>query len=182
MSSASSEVPPSLALAAFLLFLVLERALELWMSARNSRRLFARGAREHGREHFPLLVALHTAFPLALVAEVLWLGARPGQLAAAWAALWAIAQVLRWTAMRSLGERWNTRVIVLPGAPLVTSGPYRWLRHPNYVAVAIELLAGPLAFGAWRTALLFSIANLLALRVRIRCEDRALGRTEPWRA
>lgn len=173
---------PALALAAFVLFLALARGVELWISARNARRMLARGAREHGREHFPLLVALHAAFPLALIAEVLWLDARPGPLAPAWAAVWTLAQVLRWAAMRALGERWNTRVIVLPGAPLVTHGPYRWLRHPNYVAVATELLAGPLAFGAWRTALVFSLANFLALRIRIRCEDEALGRMEPGRA
>ena len=78
--------------------------------------------------------------------------------------------------MRALGERWTTRVLVLPGRPRVRDGAYRWLRHPNYVAVVIEFVAAPLMFGAWRTALAFSLANLLALRVRIRCEERALAR------
>jgi methyltransferase len=80
--------------------------------------------------------------------------------------------------METLGERWNARVIVLPGAPRVRSGVYRFLRHPNYVAVALELLAGPLVFGAWRTAAVFTLANFFALRVRIRCENRALAAAE----
>jgi len=163
------------ALAAFLVFLLAQRTVELSLSARHARRLLARGAREHGRGHLPLLVLLHTLFPLALVAEVLGLHARPGTLWPLWMGLWLAAQGLRWAALRALGERWSIRVLVLPGAPLVRHGPYRWLRHPNYLAVAAELLAAPLMFGAWRTALVVSAANLLALRVRIRCEEEALA-------
>jgi methyltransferase len=170
--------PPFALLGCFIAYLALQRSAELWISSRNARRMFARGAREVGREHFPLLVLLHTLFPLALIAEVLWLGARPGRLAAAWGVLWVLAQGLRWASMEALGERWNARLIVLPGAPRIRSGPYRVLRHPNYVAVAIELLAGPLIFGAWRTAALFSILNFFTLRVRIRCENRALAEAE----
>ena len=171
---------PLLALGIFLAYLVVQRMSELWISARNARRLFARGAREMGREHFRWLVALHTLFPLALIAEVLWLGARPGPLTPCWVVVWVLAQGLRWVAMGTLGERWNARVIVLPGTSRVRKGPYRLLRHPNYVAVATELLAGPLIFGAWRTALVFSAANFFALRVRIRCENRALDEAESW--
>jgi methyltransferase len=148
---------------------------ELMLSARNSRRLLARGAREHGREHYPWLIALHALFPVALVVEVIVLGARPNVLAPLWLALWLGAQGMRYAAIRALGERWTTRVLVLPGAPLVHRGPYRWLRHPNYLAVVIELIAAPLIFGAWRTALVFSLANLPLLRVRIRCEEHALA-------
>ena len=162
-------------LTAYFVVLAAQRLSELILSARNARRLIARGAREHGRAHFPLIVALHALFPLALVGEVLVNGARPGPLAPLWLGLWLAAQALRYAAMRALGERWNVRVLVLPGAPLERRGPYRWLRHPNYVAVAIEFLAAPLLFGAWRTALMFSVANLAVLRVRIRCEDRALA-------
>lgn len=172
---AAGVAAPTLALTAFLAFLVAQRSHELILSARNARRLLARGAREHGREHFPALVLLHALCPLALIGEVLGLHARPGGLAPLWLALWLAAQGLRWAAMWALGERWSTRVIVLPGAPLVRRGPYRWLRHPNYLAVGIELLAAPLMFGAWRTALVFSAVNLVALRVRIRCEERALA-------
>jgi methyltransferase len=175
---------PVLALVLFLATLLGQRALELALSARHRRRLLARGAREQGREHYPLLVALHALFPLALIAEVVLLGARPGRWAPLWLVLWLAAQGLRYAAIRALGERWTTRVLVLPGEPLVRRGVYRWLRHPNYLAVVIELLAAPLMFGAWRTALGFSIANLLLLRVRVRCEERALARAvvEPPRA
>jgi methyltransferase len=168
---------PVAPLALFLLVLAAQRIGELVVAARNARRLLARGAREHGREHYPLLVLLHVLFPLALVAEVVALGARPGGLAPLWLGLWLAAQGLRYAAMRALGEHWNTRVLVLPGAPLVRRGPYRWLRHPNYLAVVIEFVAAPAMFGAWRTALAFSLANLLAMRVRIRSEERALAGT-----
>jgi methyltransferase len=162
-------------LAAFLGFLIVQRIAELILSARNAARLRARGAREYGRGHYPWLVALHTLFPIALVAEVLGLGARPGAAAPVWVGVWLAAQLLRYGAIRALGEHWNTRVLVVPAAPLVRRGPYRWLRHPNYVAVVLELLAAPLMFGAWRTALVFSFANLILLRIRIVCEEHALN-------
>ena len=174
MSAGLAGPAPLGTLAAFLLFVVAQRLAELALSARNARRLLARGAREYGREHFPFLVILHTLFPIALVSEVVCLGARPGPLTFAWLALWAGAQLLRYAAVRALGERWNVRVLVLPGAELVRHGPYRWLRHPNYLAVLVESVSGPMMFGAWRTALAFLIANLIVLRVRIRCEERAL--------
>lgn len=176
--AARAAAVPVAGLAAFLAYLALERALELALSARHARRLLARGAREHGRGHFPALVVMHALFPVALVAEVLALGARPGRLTALGLALFAAAQLLRAASMRALGVFWTARVLVLDGAPLVRSGPYRWLRHPSYLAVAVELLAAPLMFGAWRTALVFTAANLLLLRTRIRCEERALGRVE----
>lgn len=179
MSGAGDPVAvPVPALVAFLLVLVAQRVGELMVSARNAHRLLAHGAREQGRGHYPLLVLLHALFPLALFADVLVLDARPSGLAPFWLSLWLAAQGLRYAAMSALGERWNTRVLVLSGAPLVRRGPYRWLRHPNYLAVVIEFIAAPLMFGAWRTALAFSLANLLVLTARIRCEERALAGTE----
>ncbi len=175
MSPVGGAPAPVAALVGFLVFFAAQRAFELALSAHSARRLLARGGQERGRGHFPMLVVLHTLFPLALAAEVLALGARPDWLAPLWVMLWGAAQVLRWAAMRALGERWNTRVIVVPGEPLVRRGPYRWLRHPNYLAVVVEFLAAPLMFGAWGTAFAFSAANLMALRVRIRCEERALA-------
>src|SRR5437867_4235791 len=139
-SAFGSAGSPVGALVAFLVFYVIQRFGELAISAHNTRHLRARGAHENGREHLPMIIVLHTLFPLALSAEVLALGARSGALTPLWAGFFVAAQGLRWAAMRALGDRWSTRVLVLPGAPLVRHGPYRWLRHPNYVAVVIELL------------------------------------------
>ena len=169
--------PPPVVVRALLVFLavmVAQRIGELLLSARNSHALRARGAREFGSRHYPLLILVHTVFPLLLAAEVLLLRAQPGPLWPLWLSLWLAAQALRYAAVRTLGSRWSTRILVLPHEPLVTTGPYRFLRHPNYVAVATELLAAPLLFGAWRTALTVTVLNALALRIRISTEARAL--------
>lgn len=160
----------------FLAALVVQRLGELVLSQRNTRRLAARGAREHGAAHYPWLVALHVLFLGSLVAEYAGLGARPDRLWPFWLAACVGAQGLRIASMRALGERWTTRVWVVPGEPAVRRGPYRVLRHPNYLAVVIEMAAVPLLFGAWRTALVFSLLNLVALRVRVRVEESALRR------
>ena len=165
---------PLEALLAFYAVLLLERGNELAISARHARRLAARGAREFGGEHFPLLVALHVLYPLALGFEVVGLGARPGPAWPAWLAAWLAAQALRAWAMRSLGAFWNVRVWVVPGRPAIRRGPYRLIPHPNYLAVAIELAAGPLLFGAWRTAIAASALNAVAMAIRIPVEERAL--------
>ena len=155
--------------------LVVQRLVELRISARHAALLRARGAIEHGRGHYPLLVVVHTLLPLGMIAEAWFLGARPGALWPLWALLFAFAQGLRYAAIRALGTYWNVRVLVVPGATLVRSGPYRWLRHPNYVAVVIELISAPMLFGAWRTALVVTALNAVALTLRIRCEERALA-------
>jgi len=165
---------PVAALAAFLAALGLARAWELRIARRNARALRARGAVESGRAHFPWIVALHVLWPLGLVAEVA-AGARPGGTWWLWLALLLAAQALRAASMAALGERWTTRVLVVPGEPPLRRGIYRWLRHPNYLGVVLELAAGPLLFGAWRTALAASLANLALLVVRVRVEERALG-------
>jgi methyltransferase len=174
---------PAWPVLAFLAFYALQRGAELVISARHERVLRARGGREYGREHYPWLVLLHTLFPLAIAAEVLMLDVHPGRWAPAWFALWLTAQFVRLECIRTLGVRWTARVIVLPGEPPIRRGIYRWLRHPNYVAVATELLAAPLMLGAWRTAILFTLANALAMRARIRCEEHALATAvaEPMR-
>jgi methyltransferase len=165
--------PATVALIAFVAVVVLQRLVELSISARNVKRLVGLGAREHGRGHFPLIVAVHVIFPASLLAEVLLLGARPGSWWPAWLVLTLGAMALRFAAIRALGPRWNVRVWVVPGMPLLHTGPYRFLRHPNYLAVAIELLAAPMVFGAWRTALGVSALNLVALALRIRAEEGA---------
>jgi len=160
----------------FLGLLVVERLAELVLSRRNAARAFARGGVEVGQRHYRVMVVFHSLFLGACAAEVLALerpfpGA-PGLVALGVALL---AQGLRYLAIAALGERWNTRIIVVPGLSPVTRGPYRYLRHPNYVAVVLELVAVPLIHGAWVTALLFSLGNVWLLRVRIRSEETALG-------
>jgi methyltransferase len=161
-------------LLAFFAALAAQRTSELALSSRGAKRLRERGAREHGSGHFPLLVGLHVLFPLALAAEFVWLHARPWGSWPAWLALLLGAQALRIWSMHALGERWTVRILVVPGEPLVRGGPYRFLRHPAYVAVAAELLAAPLLFGAWRTALGIGVLNAVALAIRIRAEASAL--------
>lgn len=155
----------------------LERLAELVVSKRNAAWAFAHGGVEHGRAHFPPMVVLHTGLLLACVVEV-WLADRPflPVLGAAMLVVVISSQTLRWWCISSLDRSWNTRVIVVPGLRLVTRGPYRWLRHPNYVAVVVELVALPLVHTAWVTAVVFSAANaLLLLRWRIPVEEQALA-------
>lgn len=154
-----------------------ERAAELVVSRRNARRAFAAGGVETGHRAYAVMVVVHTLFPFACAAEVLCLK-RPFPGAAGLAALAVAlgAQALRWWAVATLGWRWNTRIVVVPGAVPVTGGPYRLLRHPNYLAVVLEMAAVPLTHGAWLTALVFSALNAALLAVRIPAEERALGR------
>ncbi|HSP77513.1 MAG TPA: isoprenylcysteine carboxylmethyltransferase family protein [Myxococcaceae bacterium] len=160
----------------FLGLLAAERLVELALSRRHAARAFARGGVEVGQRHYRVMVVFHSLFLGACAAEVLALE-RPFPGAPGLAALGValLAQALRYWAIVSLGEQWNTRIIVVPGLPPVTRGPYRYVRHPNYVAVVLELAAVPLLHGAWVTALLFSLGNLWLLRVRIRAEEAALG-------
>ncbi|MEV8001069.1 isoprenylcysteine carboxyl methyltransferase family protein [Streptomyces parvus] len=154
-----------------------ERLAELVVARRNTRWSLARGGVESGREHYPAMVALHTALLAGCLVEV-HLADRFFPPVLGWVMVAAVvaAQALRWWCIRALGPRWNTRVIVVPGLPRVTSGPYRWLSHPNYVAVAAEGLALPLVHGAWVTALVFTALNAALMVVRVRCEDGALAR------
>jgi methyltransferase len=157
-----------------------ERIAELVVSSRNARWSFAHGGVEYGRRHFPPMVALHTGLLLACLAEV-WLLDRPFLPWLGWPmlALVVASQGLRWWCITTLGPRWNTRVIVVPGLPLVDRGPYRWLRHPNYVAVVVEGFALPLVHTAWITAIAFTVLNaVLLLAFRLPCENRALAASE----
>ncbi|MFG2594645.1 isoprenylcysteine carboxyl methyltransferase family protein [Streptomyces sp. NPDC048462] len=155
-----------------------ERLAELFVALRNTRWALARGGVETGRAHYPAMVALHTALLLGCLTEVR-LTDPPFVPLFGWAmvAVVVAAQGLRWWCIRTLGHRWNTRVIVVPGLPLVTGGPYGLLRHPNYVAVAAEGLALPLVHGAWLTAALFTVLNGALMTVRVRCEEAALTAT-----
>jgi methyltransferase len=158
----------------------LERLGELVVSRRNAAWSFARGGVERGRGHYPLMVVLHTGLLIACLVEVFATG-RPflPWLGLPCLALAALCQGLRWWCITSLGPRWNTRVIVVPGLPRVEGGPYRWLSHPNYVAVILEGIALPLVHTAWCTALGFTLLNLALLSVRVRCEEQALRELIP---
>lgn len=152
-----------------------ERVAELVVSQRHAAWAFARGGVESGRGHYPVMVVLHTGLLVGALVEV-WLRRPDAIPLLAWASVVALAlsQGLRWWCIATLGPQWNTRVIVVPDAGLVARGPYRLLRHPNYVAVVAEGLALPLVHSAWITAAVFTVANAALLTVRIRCENAAL--------
>jgi methyltransferase len=154
-----------------------QRLAELAYARRNTRRLLAAGGKESGAGHYPLLVGLHALWLVALAVFV------PADQAPNWGLLgvFAVLQGLRLWVLASLGRFWTTRVITLPGAPLVRRGPYRWFRHPNYWVVAAEILVLPLAFGAWPIAIVFSLANAAILLLRVRVEERALSPRRPAR-
>jgi methyltransferase len=161
---------------ALILAVGVERLAELRLSVRHARWAFAHGGVETGQRHYPPMVLLHTGLLVAAPLEVV-LADRPFLPWLGWPMLGVVlaAQGLRWWCIATLGVRWNTRVIVVPGMPLVTSGPYRWLRHPNYVAVVAEGIALPLVHTAWVTALVFTVLNAWLLRVRITTENLALA-------
>jgi methyltransferase len=157
--------------AAIILALVtLQRLGELALSRRNTSRLIERGAIEVGARHYPLLVVLHAAWLIGL-----WIFGWDQPVN--WPALagFGVLQGLRLWVLLSLGSRWTTRIIVLPGAPLIASGPYRYVSHPNYAIVAGEIALLPLALNLPWLALLFSVLNAIALAIRIRTEVRALA-------
>jgi methyltransferase len=154
-----------------LALVTLQRFGELMVSRRNTRRLLGQGAREHAAAHYPLIVALHVAW----LGSLWWLGVtRP--IDPFWLALFILIEIARAWVFASLGERWTTRIIVVPGETLVRRGPYRFINHPNYAVVAAEIAVLPLVFGLWKVALLFSLLNAAILAVRIREENQALGR------
>jgi methyltransferase len=152
-----------------------ERLAELVVSKRNLRWSLDHGGVETGLGHYPAMVVLHTGLLAGALAEV-WSAHRPFVPALGWPmlALVLLSQGLRWWCIRTLGPQWNTRILVVPGLPRVSGGPYRLLTHPNYVAVVVEGAALPLVHTAWITAVVFSVLNAVLLRVRIRAEDRAL--------
>lgn len=165
-----------------LVLLAGERMFELAISRRHAAWAFERGGVEYGQGHYRMMKWLHVGFFGACAAEVLALK-RPFHPTLAMVMLAAVlaAQGLRYWAIGSLGRSWNVRVIVVPGVPAVTRGPYRFLRHPNYLAVVVEMVAVPVIHTAWLTAILFSLLNAWMLAVRIRCEESALSEHAQYR-
>ena len=154
---------------AFLAFIIVQRLAELVLAKRNTAKLLARGAVEHAPGHYPLIVALHTAW----IAALIFLGY--GQpIHFFWLAIFVLLQMFRVWILMTLGERWTTRIIVL-NEPLVAKGPFAMFRHPNYMLVVGEIFVAPMVLGLWQVALIFSVLNALVLAVRIRAEDQALS-------
>ncbi|MGE4064070.1 MAG: isoprenylcysteine carboxyl methyltransferase family protein [Rhodospirillaceae bacterium] len=149
-----------------------QRLGELAIARRNTRALKRHGAIEVGAAHYPFIVALHTAWLLTLTA---WVTLHAWRIDLGLLLVFAVLQAARLWILWTLGPYWTTRIISLPGAPLVRRGPYRYLRHPNYLVVVLEIAILPLAFGAWAIAALFSVLNAAVLYVRIRAEERALA-------
>jgi methyltransferase len=146
-----------------------ERVAELWLARRNTAALLAKGGREFAPRHYPAIVLLH-----ALWLANLWIFGWAHPVSSVWLALFLALQVLRAWILMTLGHRWTTRIIVLPGAPLVANGPYRFLSHPNYFVVIGEIAALPLCVGLPWLALVFSTANAVILSIRVRAENAAL--------
>jgi len=164
---------------AFTILIVLvafERLLELVVSQRNLKWSATQGGVEFGRGHYPFMVVLHIGLLVGSLVEV-WVWPTPTIAWVSWLmfALVLASQALRWWCISTLGRRWNTRIVIVPGLPPVTTGPYRWLSHPNYVAVVVEGFALPMVGFAWVTAVLFTVLNLPLLAVRIREENAALA-------
>lgn len=160
----------------YLLFslLIIQRITELFIAKRNEKWMLNRGGFEHGREHYPFIVALHVLFLLFLLLEVrifkkeltdLWYFLVP---------ILALTQLIRYWSVFSLGNYWNTKIIIVPKEQVVSKGPYKYMKHPNYVVVAFEILLIPLLFQAYVTALLFTFLNIVMMTIRIPTEEKAL--------
>jgi methyltransferase len=163
--------------AALLAFVTVQRIAELWWARQNERRLFAAGGVEYGRSHLALIVVLHAAWLTGM-----WALAYDRPLDVFFLVLFILLQIPRFWVLITLGRRWTIRIIVVPGERLVARGPYRFFRHPNYLVIAGEIAAVPLALGLPLYALVFSILNAAVLAVRISAEDAALAATACSRA
>jgi methyltransferase len=154
-----------------LALVTLQRVGELWLANRNTRRLLAQGAREYGSGHYPLIVLTHALWLISL-----WWLAPNRPVSLFWLALFVLLEIGRIWVLASLGNRWTTRIIVLPDTPLIRRGPYRFVNHPNYMVVIGEIVVLPLVFGLLSIAVIFSLLNSTVLMIRVREEERALGR------
>lgn len=158
----------------FLLFFILQRLVELFVAKRNERKMKQQGALEFGKKQYIVIVFLHICFFLSFLSEVMIFHKTLSTLWPLLLITLLLIQGLRIWAMASLGERWNTKILVLPKKDIVMKGPYRYIRHPNYVVVVCELLLIPLFFQAYVTAITFCFCNAYVLSLRIREEERAL--------
>lgn len=158
----------------FFAFVVMQRLAELLLARRNERYMKKRGALEFGRKHYKYIVLLHMLFFVLIVAEVAFFKKTPSPMWPLLLVLFIGTQLLRVWAIASLGVYWNTKILVLPHSMLVPKGPYKFMRHPNYIVVMLEFWIIPLLFQAYITAIICSVLNVLVLSIRIREEERAL--------
>ena len=157
-----------------LTIVIIQRLVELIVAKRNEKWMRSQGAFEAGAVHYPFMVAMHMAFFASLIIEVIVLDQTLSPFWIPLLCIFLLAQVLRLWCLMSLGKFWNTKIIILPGADVIRKGPYKFIRHPNYLIVTTELLILPLLFGAYFTAIVFSLLNLWMLSVRIPAEEKAL--------
>ncbi len=158
----------------FIIFLIIQRLGELVIAKRNEKKMFARGAEEYDKSGYKYIVIMHTLFFLSLIAENHFLPRELNPFSIILFSVFILTQFARYWAISSLGEYWNTRIIVLKGSPLIKKGPYKFLKHPNYIVVAVELAVIPLMFSCYFTAIIFTILNLFLLKRRIKIENEAL--------
>jgi methyltransferase len=158
----------------FFLFIIFQRTVELALAKRNEKILKSQGGIEFDKDGYRVIVAMHIAFFISLICEKVFLHRTPNTYWALFVTLFVGAQVLRYWAIRSLGVHWNTKVLVIPGKKLAAGGPYKYVRHPNYLAVIIEIAVIPLIFSCYITATVFSLLNLILLRRRIKIEECVL--------
>ena len=159
----------------FYIFLVFQRQIELFIAKRNEQLVRKEGAVEHDREGYKYIVLMHAGFFVSLLAEHFLLKTTFNSYSAVFFTIFIITQLLRYWAITSLGRYWNTRILVVPGLKLVTRGPYKYIRHPNYIAVISEIAVIPLIFSCYITAIVFSVLNFITLRRRIAIEEKALN-------
>ncbi|WP_102346508.1 isoprenylcysteine carboxyl methyltransferase family protein [Bacillus sp. Marseille-P3661] len=154
--------------------LILQRLVELGIAKRNEKWMKSKGAIEVGQEHYKYIVSVHILFFISLLFEVSYFGKSFSPLWGVFFSFFVVAQLLRAWSLQSLGRFWNTKIIILPNVNIISKGPYKYIRHPNYLVVVIELLVVPLIFNAFWTALIFSVLNLIVLSIRIPMEEQAL--------
>lgn len=158
-----------------MILIAFQRLSELLIARRNERTLRSEGAVEYDAPGYKAIVLMHIAFFVSMIAEFFILGRSLNPYWIPLLFIFTAAQIIRYWAISSLGKYWNTRILAVPGAKPVTKGPYKYMRHPNYLAVIIEIAVIPLIFSCYVTAIVFSILNLMLLRRRITIEERALG-------
>jgi methyltransferase len=159
----------------FVLAIIIQRLLELGIARRNLKFALANGGKEYAPEHYKWIVLLHVSWIVFMLLEGILRGSSLSNLWWLWFGIFMLAQIGRYWAITSLGKYWNTRIIIFPGGNLVAKGPYKYLKHPNYMVVALELFVAPMIFGCWITAIVASLVNAgLLLSVRIPAEERAL--------